>query len=474
MPKQNNNTEEDYLDRLMNSVLSGDNSDSLFDEELKNSNQSDEEFFNSLEKDWMESEDNQDGKVSPENVAKEMFEKMGEEEQVVIDKSEESEKETEESESQKTEETSEEVEETEESQAVVEDEMQGLMDILGVPSGENQSNSEEIEELENAGKKRKKEKRKKRKKGIFGKKKNEESPEDMNLDIALDLMDQKDETPLDESAMSDLKNQVGLGEEEVDDDADMSDIASLAQLENPGKLDNLSDIAELGDELGLDIDLEEKSKRKKKKKEKKPKKKKDKKSKKAKKPKKPKKPKKEKGPKAPDEIIPFSLPIFAFVFSIGVLFIVGIFLGGNYKRYTDSVDKATTYYVNQNYDKAYDELYSLNIKKEDEYFYNQVQSVMRVYRNYVSYENLAKTGLYTDGLDSLLNGVRMFDKYKDEARENYNCYADMDYALQLILTRLNEVYGINESQAREINLLGKGATYSYRVAELAAAVNVEE
>ena len=46
----------------------------------------------------------------------------------------------------------------------------------------------------------------------------------------------------------------------------------------------------------------------------------------------------------------------------------------------------------------------------------------------------------------------------------------MNTVLGWITTALNEVYGITESEAREINLLGRGKEYSYKVAEIAAGV----
>ena len=147
--------------------------------------------------------------------------------------------------------------------------------------------------------------------------------------------------------------------------------------------------------------------------------------------------------------------------------VLGVLFGGSYYQYQTGISNATTYYVNQKYGQAYDELYHLDIKKDDEYFYGQVNTVMQVYANYRSYAELIKIGNYTDALDSLLNGVRMFDKYKDIARDEYNCYNDLSQALTWIDTALQDVYGITESEAREINLGGKKLAYSKRVAEIA-------
>lgn len=82
MPKQNNIAEEDYLDNLLNSVLSGTDSgelkDDIFDEELRGMMGSDEDFFRSIEKEWMDTGERPEQskkEMLPEEMAKEMFEK---------------------------------------------------------------------------------------------------------------------------------------------------------------------------------------------------------------------------------------------------------------------------------------------------------------------------------------------------------------------------------------------------------------
>ena len=86
MPKQDNTTEEDYLDDLLNSVLSNADEGELkddffgqsdaFDDELKGLAGSDEDFFQSIEKDWIDGETEPvKEEATPEKIAKETFEK---------------------------------------------------------------------------------------------------------------------------------------------------------------------------------------------------------------------------------------------------------------------------------------------------------------------------------------------------------------------------------------------------------------
>lgn len=490
MPNQNKTTEEDYLDNLLNSVLSGvddgELKDDIFDDELENRMDFDDDFFQSIEKDWMDEKEqpkSEKEETGPEDIAKEMFEKYKEEDtgeyrdvppesagfQEKFGGAQQQEEKQEDAQAQE--------EMPSDSQDnIAEDDMIGLMDILGVEPDGDEEQKQEIEDLENEKSKRKK--KEKRKKKFFGKKRREETPEDRNVDIALDLMEKSQEeaeeeeaAPVPEAAApkipaGDVRQK---GEETESIDSLISDL---------GLGEGFGDIREDENMEPEENDGEDKKKKKEKKKKKKEKNTvksaKAKKNKKPKKPKAAKKPKKERAPKEPDEVIPISLPFLLFFLSMGVLLVLGVVFGGNYYNYQTKVNRATTYYVDQNFGKAYDELYGLSMKKGDEYFFQQVQTVTYVYRNYEAYQNLAELGNYQDALDSLLNGVKMFDKYKDSAREEYNCFENLNTVLGWITAELNDVYGITESEAREINLLGKGEDYSYKVAEAASQVQGKE
>ena len=178
MPKQDNTTEEDYLDDLLNSVLSNagegelkddffGQSDMAFDDELKGLTGSDEDFFQSIEKDWIGGEiEHEKEEATPEKIAKETFEKYkdpvteeyrdvppdatheyqsapAETADSAISKNEQPEQKPEEVSSEPIEEESNVSEES-----VSEDDMKGLMDILGVEQNENEGKNQEIADLE--------------------------------------------------------------------------------------------------------------------------------------------------------------------------------------------------------------------------------------------------------------------------------------------------------------------------------------
>lgn len=385
-----NMNDEDYLDKLLNSVLNGEEAgDDIFDEEIKQTDFEDELF----------SDEEQEQNIRDE---------------IQIEK----------------------LEEPEDAEAIAQDDMQGLMDILGI--SEEEEAKEELEELENQNPKKKKKRKKrflKKKQDSNGKEKEQKEIEKQNLELALDLMENQSE----------------------ENDRDMEADDGLSELFQEMPEDTY-------EELEQEVRKEKKEKKKKKKKKKKVK------PKKTQKPKKTKKPKKIRVPreKAPAEMIPFSTRALVVLLSLAVLFLLAVVCGGFQTHYQNTIKTSSDAYVNQDYKKAYEELLTVNVKEEDKYFFGQVQTVMYVYQNYESYEKLIELGNYKDALDSLLNGVRMFDKYKDTGREEYNCFDDMNVVLSWIVEALQENYGINESQAREITLLGKGRDYAYQVAELAA------
>lgn len=475
MPKQNNAAEEDYLDNLLNSVLKNDGGeeipDDIFRDDLKELAGSDDDFFSNIEKGWMKDPSQSESSRLPEKVAKEELKKQED-----IENNRAAEKKAGSGELQNAPES----EKTQGNQESSEDDMMGLYDILGVTpenAGEDTAGIEDLEKSDRSSKKKKK------KRKLFGRKKREDTAEEQKVDLALDLMQngQKEAEALPEKA--DEQEKATGSEENTSEEAEENTPQMEGQPEGtPGAApedetesinslisdlglgEGLDDIPEKTDEPEEEQPAEDKKKKKKKEKKKKPKKQK---KPKQKKPKKPKKEKKPKEPKGPEEIIKVPIPFLIFLLSVGALMVLGVLFGGSYYQYQTGISNATTYYVNQKYGQAYDELYHLDIKKDDEYFYGQVNTVMQVYANYRSYAELIKIGNYTDALDSLLNGVRMFDKYKDIARDEYNCYNDLSQALTWIDTALQDVYGITESEAREINLGGKKLAYSKRVAEIA-------
>lgn len=211
--------------------------------------------------------------------------------------------------------------------------------------------------------------------------------------------------------------------------------------------------------------LEEKEKPKKKKKEKKQKVKKVK----APKKKKVKKPKKIKE-KEPDEIIPIPKTLVILSFSLIILLTVVLIFGGKMNYYNNKMKTATSYYVNKNYSAAYSEIAGMDVKDEDIDFYNQVFTIMMVMRQYESGNSLVKLGDYESALDSYLKGITFYDKYQNKARE-LDCFDEMTEILGFIASELSDVYGLSESDARQLVLIEDREEYAFKVKVLAKEVS---
>ncbi len=376
-----------------------------------------------------------------------------------------------------------------------EEDMQGLYDILGVNDTEENHDNDEISRLEEEKPKKKNKKeekaKKSKKKFAFGKekksKKNKEEADDFDFDLGMNLgMDLSDNGLNEDSAsqaMDEKPDDMGLS---IHGDMEDMGLGGFEDIfmggeETESQPDNKTGISMLDnyddDDYGDDDDMsdneedEPKKKKEKKKKEKKEKKPKEKKVK-EKKPKK-EKPKKEKKPKEPDQIIKIPVPFIVFCISLIIFIVVALKLGGNYKYYMEKTDAALAYYLDKNFDAAYNELRGLDMNDKDINFYNQVETIMFVQRHYTSYKNLYSIKKYDQALFTLLRGVKMYDKYKDIARE-YNCYDDMTLVLGWINTALQEKYGLTESAARELNLLTDRYEYAEKIYKLADEAEARE
>lgn len=143
-----------------------------------------------------------------------------------------------------------------------------------------------------------------------------------------------------------------------------------------------------------------------------------------------------------------------------VVFIFTLFLGATLLflvsttnfNYSLAIEKATNYFANQKYRKAYDEIVGVEVKEKDEDLKDRIYTVMYVERLYESYLNNVELGRQEKALDSLLRGVSKYYEHYEEAQE-LGITSDLDYSFNQITTVLKDQYGITVEQAVEINQL---------------------
>jgi hypothetical protein len=150
------------------------------------------------------------------------------------------------------------------------------------------------------------------------------------------------------------------------------------------------------------------------------------------------------------------------VFLFFGLLVTLIIVGTNTVSYTLSIEKATDYFDNREYTDAYNQVYGMEIKDEDFAIYNKIMTVMYVNKQLNSYNNFYSIGQYPQALDSLLKGLRRYDKYIELATmlgiEN-----DLKYVRKQILAELKNEFNLSQKQAMKIISYDNMENYSLAV-----------
>lgn len=155
--------------------------------------------------------------------------------------------------------------------------------------------------------------------------------------------------------------------------------------------------------------------------------------------------------------------VIVFIF-FGLLAIL-LYVGTNAVSYTLSIQNATNYFDKQKYTQAYNEVYGMDIKDEDIEIYDKIQTVMFVNKQLNSYNNYYSMGKHPEALDSLLKGLKRYDKYIELATM-LGIKTDLDYVREQILAELNEVYNLSEKEALKLNSYDDMIEYSLEVYDI--------
>lgn len=199
-----------------------------------------------------------------------------------------------------------------------------------------------------------------------------------------------------------------------------------------------------------------------------------------------KKPKKEKQPKekkiknkkikkpvSRKEIIKIS-PLGCILISTIVLgSIIALLIFSTNLHYKDNIDKATKYYVDQKYTEAYTLMAGMKLKSQDKDFYKQVENIMKVQKHENDFNNYIKLEKYPEALESLLRGIKSFDK-------NINASAGLGTSdiqnnlMATINSQLQSYFGLTEDDARSILQIEDKKEYTKMIYEKAANIKLTE
>lgn len=188
-------------------------------------------------------------------------------------------------------------------------------------------------------------------------------------------------------------------------------------------------------------------------------------------PKKKKKPKKEKKPKV-EKVDEFEKPekrlprkkvraTFAFCFTMLAAILIAVFA----LTKINNLKEARWAFDNQDYQTAYDDLYGVEVKGEDEAIFNKSQIILQIERKYKSYQNYQRLGMSYEAVDSLIEAVKLYPYIRERA-VNYGIEGQTDYTYSLIISTLQGM-GVSEAEAKEIAMYDSKVRYTKRVKSIA-------
>jgi hypothetical protein len=152
----------------------------------------------------------------------------------------------------------------------------------------------------------------------------------------------------------------------------------------------------------------------------------------------------------------------SIVFLFFGLLVLMLLAGTNVISYSLSIQNATNYFEKQKYTQAYNEVYGIEIKDEDIEFYDKIMTVMFVNKQLNSYNNYYSLAKYPEALDSLLKGLKRYDKYIELATI-LGIKTDLDYVRNQILAELENVFNLSEKDALQMLKYDSMDEYSLEV-----------
>jgi|GEM_PF-326488 hypothetical protein len=142
-----------------------------------------------------------------------------------------------------------------------------------------------------------------------------------------------------------------------------------------------------------------------------------------------------------------------------------LYVGSNTVNYTIAIKHATNYFDKQKYTQAYYEVYGVDIKDEDIQLYEKIKTVMFVNKELNSYNNYYALKEYPQALDSLLKGLKRYNKYIEFA-SLIGIKTDMDYVREQILAELEKVFDLSEQDAMKMIEIDNMKEYSLKVYDI--------
>lgn len=155
------------------------------------------------------------------------------------------------------------------------------------------------------------------------------------------------------------------------------------------------------------------------------------------------------------------------VFTFTALVFVFLIAGTDLFSYQRAIHKANTYFEEQKYRLAYQELLGVKMRAKDQELYDQIETIMFVHQEWRTYQNLKKRNAHAQALDTLLKGLRNYDKYQERAI-TLGVDADLKEEKNKIVQALQQTYQLSEQNARDLLACTDREQYSRKIYEIVA------
>ncbi len=139
-----------------------------------------------------------------------------------------------------------------------------------------------------------------------------------------------------------------------------------------------------------------------------------------------------------------------------------IAIGTSVYTYRVAIEQARKDFEDDRYEEAYNDIYGIDVKAEDQELYDRIMVVNYVNSQLLGYLRYTGLEMENEALDALLKGLRRYEKSIFLAKD-LQVDEDLDFLKGEILKALGSGFGLSEAQAYEIINSGSQELYSQAV-----------
>ncbi|MCR4605136.1 MAG: hypothetical protein K5639_03965 [Eubacterium sp.] len=147
---------------------------------------------------------------------------------------------------------------------------------------------------------------------------------------------------------------------------------------------------------------------------------------------------------------------------------VAVILGSKSFSYRSALLRANDSFDHGEYEEAYDSIKGVEMSEDDKVTEEKVRICMELQKELNSYDNYYTMGLYLESLDSLMKGIRSYDKNREKA-DKLEILGQLNALEGQLAGTLYSEFGINETEARELNDLEDRREYTRQLQDIIEA-----